>query len=339
MFKIEYFRTMKIIRFLLAPLGIVYWLVTYFRNLFYDWGIFKTYRIPGKSIAVGNLSVGGTGKTPHIEYLVRLLEDKEIATLSRGYKRKTEGFILADEKATAETLGDEPFQFYSKFKNEVAVAVDANRKNGVQQLLKMVHLDVILLDDAFQHRKVTAGFYVLLTDYSKLFSNDFILPFGDLREPSLGKKRADVIIVTKCPPDISELAMQKIKQQLQVAIPVFFSVIRYDECVYNEFGKQKLNEIDEKVIVAGIAKPKPFVDFVKNNTDEVMLFADHHNFSEADITKILEKAKGKKIITTEKDYTRLQDKIEKNQLFYLPIQIEIVNNSATFDKIINDYVG
>lgn len=330
---------MKIIRFLLSPLGIIYWLVTFFRNCCYDWGIFKSYKIPIKSIAVGNLSVGGTGKTPHIEYLVRLLNEKKIATLSRGYKRKSEGFILADEKATAETLGDEPFQFYAKFKNKVAVAVDANRKNGIEQLQKLVNPEVVLLDDAFQHRKVTAGFYVLLTDYSKLFSNDFILPFGDLREPSLGKKRANVIIVTKCPADISEIAMQKIERQLKVNVPVFFSKIVYDDAVYNEEEKLKLAEIGDKLIVAGIAKPKPFVDFVKQNNDEVVLFPDHHHFSEADITKILEKAKGKKIITTEKDYTRLQDKIEKNQLFYLPIQVEIINKIANFDKIIKDYVG
>ena len=207
---------MKFLRILLSPFGIIYWLVTYCRNLFYDWGFFKSYEIPIKSIAVGNLSVGGTGKTPHIEYLIRLLANKKVATLSRGYKRKTEGFALADENSTAETLGDEPFQFYTKFKNKISVAVDANRKNGVEQLQKSVNPEVILLDDAFQHRKVKAGLYILLTDYSKLFSDDFILPLGDLRESSLGKKRADVIIVTKCPNDISEIAMQKITEKLKV---------------------------------------------------------------------------------------------------------------------------
>lgn len=339
MFRIDYFRAMKFLRILLSPFGIIYWLITYFRNLCYDFGIFKSFKIPVKSIAVGNLSVGGTGKTPHIEYLVRLLKNKKLATLSRGYKRKTEGFILADKNATAEMLGDEPFQFYSKFKNQVAVAVDANRKNGVEQLQKLVNPEVILLDDAFQHRKVKAGFYVLLTDFSKLFSHDFILPLGDLRESALGKKRADVIIVTKCPPDISEIARQKIVKDLKVKIPVFFSTIRYDDYVYNEIEKLKLNEIGAKLIVAGIAKPKPFVDFVKKENDEVMLFPDHHHFSEEDIAKILAKAKERKIITTEKDYTRLKDKIDAKQLYYLPIQIEIVNNSASFDKIIKDYVG
>lgn len=330
---------MKLMRILLSPLGIIYWLITYFRNRFYDWGIFKSYEILEKSISVGNLSVGGTGKTPHIEYLVRLLSDKKTATLSRGYKRKSEGFILADGKATAETLGDEPFQFYSKFKDKVYVAVDANRKNGVQQLQNLVQPEVILLDDAYQHRKVKAGFYVLLTDFSKLFTNDFVLPLGDLREPSSGKSRADVIIVTKCPPNISEIAMQKIKKDLKVKVPVFFSTVRYDDYAYNEVGKLKLGEIGDKLIVAGIAKPKPFVDFVKGSNDEVLLFPDHHNFSETDIQKILEKAKGKKILTTEKDYTRLKDKIYSEQLFYLPIQIEILNDSTTFDKTIKNYVG
>lgn len=330
---------MKFLRILLSPFGIIYWLVTYCRNLFYDWGFFKSYEIPIKSIAVGNLSVGGTGKTPHIEYLIRLLANKKVATLSRGYKRKTEGFALADENSTAETLGDEPFQFYTKFKNKISVAVDANRKNGVEQLQKSVNPEVILLDDAFQHRKVKAGLYILLTDYSKLFSDDFILPLGDLRESSLGKKRADVIIVTKCPNDISEIAMQKITEKLKVAIPVFFSAIQYDDFVYNDIEKLALKSVESKLIIAGIAKPKPFINYIQNKNDDVLIFSDHHDFSENDIATILKKANGRKIITTEKDYTRLQNKIKKEQLFYLPIQIEILKNKAMFDKKIQDYVG
>lgn len=328
---------MKLFRILLAPLGIIYWLITYCRNLCYDWGIFKSYKIPTKSIAVGNLSVGGTGKTPHIEYLIRLLSNKKIATLSRGYMRKSKGFVLADEKSTAVILGDEPYQFYSKFKNQISVAVDANRENGVKQLQELVYPEVILLDDAFQHRKVTAGFYMLLTDYNKLFVDDFILPFGDLRESAIEKKRANMIIVTKCPKDISEIAMQKIRKKLHVSVPVFFSTICYDEFVYNDIEKLSLSAIDAKVIVAGIARPKPFVDFVKKENDEVLLFPDHHNFSEEDIAKILAIANGRKIITTEKDYTRLKNKINKEQLYYLPITIEI-NNATAFTKIINDYV-
>ena len=183
---------MNFLRKILFPLAFLYWLITFIRNWLYDKGIFKSSSFNIPIIAVGNLSVGGTGKTPQIEYLIRLLsENYKVAVLSRGYKRTTEGFILADEKATASSIGDEPFQFYSKFPN-IQVAVDANRKYGIENLLQLSNKpDVILLDDAFQHRKVKAGFYILLTAFDDLFCDDYILPFGNLREPSSGKKRAD----------------------------------------------------------------------------------------------------------------------------------------------------
>lgn len=328
---------MNFLRKILFPFGIIYWLVTYFRNLFYDLGFFSSYKIPVKSIVVGNLSVGGTGKTPHIEYLIRLLFKKKIATLSRGYGRTSKGFILANESINANQIGDEPFQFYNKFP-EITVAVDGNRKNGVEQLQKLIQPEVILLDDAFQHRKVTAGFYVLLTDFNHLFTKDFILPFGNLREPSLGKKRADVIIVTKCPENLSEIAQEKIKQSLQVKVPVFFSRIEYDKKCYSkesEIAVEKLNE--SKLIVAGIANPTSFISFLKKERDEVMIFSDHHDFNNDEVNQILAKANGRKIITTEKDFMRLQDKISSEQLFYLPIQVNIDNKE--FDNLILNYVG
>ncbi|SHJ36303.1 tetraacyldisaccharide 4'-kinase [Flavobacterium haoranii] len=329
---------MQLVRKLLFPFGIFYWIITYLRNVFYDIGIFKSYKIPVKSIVVGNLSVGGTGKTPHIEYLIRLLQNKKIATLSRGYGRKTKGFILANEQVKPTEIGDEPFQFFTKFKN-ISVAVDGNRTNGVQQLMQLVQPEIILLDDAYQHRKVTAGFTVLLTDYSNLFSEDYILPFGDLREPSFGKKRANVIIVTKCPHDISEIAQQNIIKKLKVSVPVFFSHIVYDEQIYNGESAVTISAVNEpKLIVAGIAKPKSFVDFLKKENDEVMLFPDHHEFSESEIENIITKANGKKIITTEKDFMRLKGKISKEYLYYLPIKVAI-NNKQEFDKKILEYVG
>ena len=267
----------------------------------YDKGIFKSSSFNIPIIAVGNLSVGGTGKTPQIEYLIRLLSYKyKVAVLSRGYKRTTEGFILADEKATASSIGDEPFQFYSKFSN-IQVAVDANRKNGIENLLQHPNRpDVILLDDAYQHRKVKAGFYILLTAYDDLFCDDYILPFGNLREPSSGKKRADMIIVTKCPNDLSELAQQKIREKLKVKQPVFFTTIQYDDYVFGNESKLLVSEIqsESKVLVAGIAKPKLFFDFLKNETDEALVFQDHHHFSKQDCEQILAKANGRKIITT-----------------------------------------
>src|SRR5690606_20849307 len=329
---------MNFFRKLLFPLGFIYWIITYLRNLFYDLGFLKSYKIPMKSIVVGNLSVGGTGKTPHIEYLIRLLREKKVATLSRGYGRKTKGFILADETVDATTIGDEPFQFFSKFKN-ISVAVDGNRTNGIQQLEKLVNPEVVLLDDAFQHRKVTAGFYVLLTDYNHLFADDYILPFGNLREPSMGKKRANLIIVTKCPNDITDLAKEKIKQKLKVDVPVYFSQIVYDELVYNLNSQLRLAEINQsKLIIAGIANPTSFIEKTKSEGDEVLIFSDHHEFSAQEIETIKAKSTNKIIITTEKDYMRLQGKIDDAVLYYLPIKVAL-DNTSQFDKTILDYVG
>ena len=331
---------MILLRKILFPLAFLYWLITFIRNWLYDKGIFKSSSFDIPIIAVGNLSVGGTGKTPQIEYLIRLLSDKyKVAVLSRGYKRTTEGFILADEKATASSIGDEPFQFYSKFSN-IQVAVDANRKNGIENLLQHPNRpDVILLDDAYQHRKVKAGFYILLTAYDDLFCDDYILPFGNLREPSSGKKRADMIIVTKCPNDLSELAQQKIREKLKVKQPVFFTTIQYDDYVFGNESKLLVSEIqsESKVLVAGIAKPKLFFDFLKNETDEALVFQDHHHFSKQDCEQILAKANGRKIITTEKDFVRLNGLLPKEQFFYLPIKSTFLNTNI--DKTIEDYVG
>ena len=258
---------MTFLRKLLFPVAFIYWIVTWVRNYFYDKQIFKSKSFDLPIIAVGNLSVGGTGKTPQIEYLIRLLQDEyKLATLSRGYKRETNNFVLANASTTVKQLGDEPFQFFTKFP-KIKVAVDANRINGITQLLKLEDKpEIILLDDAFQHRKVKAGFYILLTTYSDLFCDDFILPFGNLREPSSGKKRANMIIVTKCPSDISDHSMSKIKMKLGADVPVFFSKIEYDELVYSEMKPIKTADLkrEEKTIVTGIAKPFPFISYLKS---------------------------------------------------------------------------
>lgn len=331
---------MILLRKILFPLAFLYWLITFIRNWLYDKGIFKSSSFDIPIIAVGNLSVGGTGKTPQIEYLIRLLSDNyKVAVLSRGYKRTTEGFILADENATASSIGDEPFQFYSKFP-KIQVAVDANRKNGIENLLQLQDKpDVILLDDAYQHRKVKAGFYILLTAYDDLFCDDYILPFGNLREPSSGKKRADMIIVTKCPNDLSEIAQLKIREKLNVKQQVFFTTIQYDDYVFGNDSQLLVSEIqsESKVLVAGIAKPKLFFDFLKSEKDDTLVFQDHHHFSKQDCEQILAKANGRKIITTEKDFVRLNGLLPKAQLFYLPIKSTFLNTNI--DKTIEDYVG
>ena len=219
---------MNLVRKFLFPFAILYGFITSIRNFFFDKGILKSYSFDVPVIAVGNLSVGGTGKTPQIEYLIRLLSSKyKVATLSRGYKRKSEGFVLADAHSNASILGDEPFQFYTKFPN-IQVAVDANRKNGIEQLLSQESKpDIILLDDAYQHRKVKAGFYILLTSYGDLYADDFILPTGNLRESRSGAQRANLVIVTKCPENLSLDEQQKIKEKLKLSVSqeLYFSFI------------------------------------------------------------------------------------------------------------------
>ena len=268
---------MKILRLFLFPFSIIYGFITFLRNKCYDFKIFESYPIPGLSICVGNLSVGGTGKTPQIEYLIRLLsEHYHVAVLSRGYKRITKGYILADEKATAEMLGDEPFQMFQKFPN-VQFAVDANRRNGISTLLAQNEKpQVILLDDAFQHRKVKAGFYIMLTMYDDLFCDDFMLPTGNLRESRNGAKRADIIIVTKCPRDLSEAKQLEIKKKIGLEKTILFSYIDYDEKVYGVDGEILVEEIKatEKVLLAGIANPISFFNYLQKEKE--VYFAENY---------------------------------------------------------------
>jgi tetraacyldisaccharide 4'-kinase len=320
----------------------LYGFITSLRNYLYDKGIFKSYSFDIPVIAVGNLNVGGTGKTPQIEYLIRLLSPKyKVATLSRGYKRKLEGFILANADVTAEIIGDEPFQYYKKFPN-IQVAVDADRKNGIEQLLAQTSKpEIVLLDDAFQHRKVKAGFYILLTAYDDIFCDDFILPTGNLRESRNGAKRADLIIVTKCPTNLSKQEQESIKNKIGIDLPIFFSCIDYDDKVYNDSESLTIDEVKatQKVLLAGIANPKPFFEFLKAEKDKTMAFDDHHHFTESEINSIKDRAQNKIIITTEKDFVRLEAELLKAQLYYLPIKSKLIVNQETFDQTILNYVG
>jgi len=333
---------MSFLRKILFPFAVLYGWITQFRNFLYDQGILKSYTFDVPTIVVGNLSVGGTGKTPMIEYLIRLLsENHRVATLSRGYKRHSKGFVLANSDATPQSLGDEPFQMHRKFP-KMAVAVDADRKNGLEQLLSLKEKpQVILLDDAFQHRKVKAGFYILLTAYNDLYCNDWMLPTGNLRESRSGSHRADMIIVTKCPAAISEIAQDKIRKQLKANQPIFFSTIAYDDYVYSEKTSKKVVELKgvAKVLIAGIAKPEPFFAYLQESNDRVLTYPDHHDFSENDIQTIKKLTKNKIIITTEKDYVRLKDRLNSESLFYLPIKTALVSQRSMFDTTLLNYVG
>jgi tetraacyldisaccharide 4'-kinase len=335
---------MNLLRKILFPFAVLYGAVTQFRNLLFDQNILTSHSFDVPVIAVGNLSVGGTGKTPQIEYLIRLLlPHYRVATLSRGYKRKSKGYILADSSATAEVLGDEPFQFYRKFPS-VKVAVDANRVNGLSRLLMLDDRpDVILLDDAFQHRQVKAGFYILLTTYADLYADDFLLPTGNLRESRKGAARADVIIVTKCPPHLDAAEQQAILQKLDINQnqQLFFSYIGFADVVYSEAGQLDVLAIKpmKKVLLAGIARPEPFFEFLQHEQDILLKYPDHHFFSEKELLEIRALANDKLIITTEKDYVRLQGLLAADKLYYLPIQSEFIAASEQFDNTILNYVG
>ena len=332
---------MKLIRNIAFPLVPVYYAVTSLRNTLYDLGFKKSTAYSFPVICVGNLSVGGTGKTPMIEYLIDLLKDDySIATLSRGYKRRSKGFQLANEFSSAESLGDEPFQFYNKFKNDILVAVDGNRTNGIKQLKELDNPpDVILLDDAFQHRKVKAGFNILLTTYNKPFFEDFVLPTGNLREPRNGAKRANIIIVTKCPDNLSETEKNRFIKSIKPNQNqnVFFSNIEYSNDIFSETDKKSIDSVDDFTLVTGIANANPLVDFLKKKDlqFEHLNFNDHHEFSTDDINELDKKAL---IITTEKDFMRLkQYKSLKDKLFYLPIKVR-VNDERAVNKLIQDFV-
>lgn len=331
---------MMLLRKLLFPLGGLFWLITFIRNWLYDLGVFssKSYDLP--VIAVGNLSAGGTGKTPQTEYLIRLLKDTyKIAVLSRGYKRSSKGFVLANDIVTASELGDESFQLYSKFP-EISVAVCEDRQSGIENLFSNCHPEIILLDDAFQHRKVNAGFYILLTAYDDLFANDFILPFGNLRESTIGKKRANIVVVTKCPSNITEGNKEEVKAKLNVNVPVFFTSIDYDSNVMGAENSLLVSNIisKEKVIVAGIAKPKYFIEYLNSGNDKVMIYPDHHNFSENEILTLNELSQDKILVTTEKDFMRLKGKVKADNLYYLPIQSKFVSDKEKFDTLVLNWV-
>lgn len=332
-----------LLRKILFPFAAIYGCITGLRNYFYDRGIFASARFDLPVIAVGNLSVGGTGKSPQVEYLVRLLSTKyRVATLSRGYKRKSKGFVMANPGVSAEMLGDEPFQFHRKFPG-ITVAVDANRIHGITKLLELSNPDVILLDDAFQHRKVKAGFYILLTSYGDLYVDDFLLPTGNLRESRRGARRADIIVITKCPPDLPAQKQNVIRQRMKLKPhqQLFFSFVDYDANVYSSNNVASVTEIRsvEKTLVAGIAKPEPFFAHLKNESDSILEFPDHHDFSGADIQRIKNTAGENPVVTTEKDFVRLKGRIDDDKLFYLPIKSAFLNDADKFDKTILDYVG
>lgn len=330
---------MKILRKILLPFSIIYAFILKLRNLAFQKAWLTSTAFAHPVICVGNLSLGGTGKSPAIEYLIRLLKNKyQIATLSRGYGRKTTGFMWVKNSNTAAEVGDEPLQFKNKFP-DIEVAVDEQRVRGIQNILKKQHNDVILLDDAFQHRKVKAGFNILLTVYNDLYINDFVLPAGNLREPKSGAKRADVVIVTKCPPQLSVEKRQQIKDKLKLQKhqQVFFAYIEYQERVFSLDKSKKLKELKDYTLVSGIANPKPLLNFLntKNPPQKHLVYKDHHHFTAAEIKHL---QKEELILTTEKDFTRLKLHLPAQKLYFISIQMKIMDEAEAFENKILNYL-
>ena len=323
------------INYWLMPFAWLYGLVVCIRNLMFDVGMLKSRTFPLPVICVGNITVGGTGKTPHTEYLIRLLsKDHQVAVLSRGYKRKSEGYVLATKDTPMAEIGDEPYQMKQKYP-QIHMAVDKDRCHGIEQLMQKTvkpQSDAVILDDAYQHRYVKAGLNILLMDYHRLIHLDKLLPAGRLREPMSGSQRADIVIITKCPRDIKLMDRIGIERSINLKNwqKIFFTTYKYPDQMEG-LGENPL-------LVTGIASPQQMVYDLQKivPTFELMSFPDHHNFTEQDIDAIRTRAAGRTILTTEKDATRLHG---LDNMKVIPIEVEFIEGKEKFDKMIKNYVN
>lgn len=333
-------------RILLFPFSILYGIGVIFRNLCYDWQVFRVYKFKVPVISVGNLVAGGSGKTPFIEYLINLISPhSRVATLSRGYGRKTKGFILVSETSNASLIGDEPMLFHTKYKN-ILVAIGEDRAEAIHKLLGLQpQPGVILMDDAFQHRSVRPGLNILLLEYDSLFRFNFLLPAGNFREPFFFRRRADIFIVTKTPASLDEHKRRKAVRKINPVHEqrVWFSYVQYMDIrpVHNDVTLSfQVGKNTRVLLLTGIADPEPLKSYVekKFTLARLLRFADHYDFSETDlkrVRKVFENINGneKIIITTEKDYMRLMKEnlkpiIETLPVYTLPIAIKFLHNDA-----------
>ena len=348
---------MLFVKIILFPVACLYGFIIDIRNKLFDWKILPSKTYPTPVISIGNLSAGGTGKTPHTEYLVRLLKDKyQVAILSRGYRRKTRGFIMVTPDHTQIEIGDEPMQYLKKFE-DVVLAVDENRRRGIEKILEArPDTQVILLDDAFQHRYVKPGKSIILTDYHHLYIHDYLIPTGMLRERTRGAKRADIVIITKTPKVLSPITRRNLVKGLNPKQHqrLMYSFVSYDDpvplkiCTNQAPAASKYSYI---IMVAGVANSYPYQEYLRGLCNEliVMDFHDHHRYTSRDLDKILREYQGiiskdKVIFTTEKDATRLDREefasfMEELPFYYVPIRIKFHNcDEIRFDKLILDYV-
>lgn len=341
-------------KILLIPIAFLYHIILSIRHKLYDWRILKSKRFDMPVICVGNLALGGTGKTPHIEYLIDLLSEQyRVCVVSRGYGRKTKGFQLANSGCASETVGDEPLQYVNKFSN-IMVAVDENRNEAIELMGTIDRPpELYLLDDAFQHRSTQAGLNILLTSFNKLYSNDFLVPAGTLRDVREASKRADIIVVSKAPTNLDEDQKAEIIKQLK-PLPhqeVFFSSLEYEplKAINAKADELYLEQVKATMLFCGIANPKPLINELSSHYQqlEAVTFSDHHTYTDSEINTLIKRfeqipSDRKIMVTTEKDFARLINspylcKFESVPLFVVPISISI-HQQEKFDKIILDYV-
>jgi len=337
----------KKLKFLLYPLSLIYWLYTSFRNFLFDLGIIDSivYKIP--TIGIGNLSTGGTGKSIVVDYIIEKHKHKnKITTLSRGYNRNTKGFIQASKKSTAYEIGDEPFQFYSKHP-EINVVVCEDRRKGMNIILKnLPNTDFCIWDDVFQHRFVKPGLMILTTTFQYPFYKDEILPIGNLRENKSSAKRADFIVVTKCPDNLSKKDKDLFIKSLNPVEnqKVFFSSLTYSQKIKSQSEEIDIDVLkdDNFILVTGIADSSYLVNFLKLKDLKFkhLKYSDHYNFNKSSIDKISELSLNKKILTTEKDFGRLNPKINNRDIFYIEVGLKFPNeiNEDDFDSYLEGYL-
>ncbi|MBK6984101.1 MAG: tetraacyldisaccharide 4'-kinase [Bacteroidetes bacterium] len=349
---------MTLKKILLFPFAVIYGIITSLRNLLYDWKFLKSKSVDVHTICVGNLAVGGTGKTPHVEYLINILQnDFKIAILSRGYKRKTSGFIQASNVSTAFDIGDEPLQYKTK-NPQLEVCVDANRVNGIKKILEFPEPPkVVILDDAFQHRALNCELKIVISEYNNLYLNDCMMPAGYLRESKKGIERADIIIVSKTPDKTTAIDIRNVIKDLKPLAhqQLFFTWLKYGELKGFQNPADTidtLNDLFRYRIVAftGIGNPQPMITYLKEYASDVkhIQFPDHHSFTIQDIADVraqLDAIEGgnKIVVTTEKDAMRLrgtdlQDIANTLPLYVLPIEVDFKDKTQEFNDTIINYV-
>ena len=333
---------MSMLRKLLFPLSLLFYIVQVFRNFLYDKNIIANSKFNIPIISVGNLSVGGTGKTPMVEYLLaKYIEKYKIAILSRGYKRKSKGFVKLNEKSEISYVGDEPFILKKCFPKS-KVYVSENRVSGIKSILEDFDCDLIILDDAFQHRRLSVNLNIILTNYSCPFYNDYIMPVGNLREPFSSYKRADIIIVSKCPENLSSDEMDEIKLKIKPKKnqKLFFTKIKYKDKIFGDRILKISNLIGKEIVlITGIAETKSIEKYFNEKKIKFkhLKYSDHHKYSNNDLNVIKKISKNKNVLTTKKDYYKLKENI--NNLFYLDIETNFLKDELIFQEEINKLIN